>query len=60
MIEGLGLIPQMVDIDQDPELSKRYTDCVPVVEVNGKVRFRGRINKVLLTRLLIGEKSNEA
>jgi hypothetical protein len=27
-----------------------------VVTVNGKVRFRGRVNGVLLTRLLRGER----
>jgi glutaredoxin len=46
------LRPQLVDIDSDPTLRARFTDCVPVVEINGKVRFRGRINEVLLSRLL--------
>src|SRR5262245_49592679 len=41
-----------VDVDGDPELVRRYGECVPVVVVNGKVRFRGRINRVLLERLL--------
>jgi glutaredoxin len=41
-----------VDIDADPQLQARYTTCVPVVEIDGKVRFRGRINEVLLQRLL--------
>jgi glutaredoxin len=41
-----------VEIDTDPELASRYGECVPVVTVNGKVRFRGRVNEVLLARLL--------
>jgi glutaredoxin len=40
-----------VDVDADPELKARYGDWVPVVTVNGKVRFRGRVNPVLLQRL---------
>jgi hypothetical protein len=40
------------DVDADPELALRHGKCVPVVAVNGKVRFRGAINPVLLKRLL--------
>lgn len=40
------------DVDTDPALVAEYGNCVPVVTVNGKVRFRGRINAVLLARLL--------
>jgi glutaredoxin len=47
-----GLRPQIVDIDADPKLRQQFNECVPVVEINGKVRFRGRINAVLLSRLL--------
>jgi glutaredoxin len=47
-----GLRPVLVDIDQDPALRQRYTDCVPVVEIDGRERFRGRVNEVLLRRLL--------
>jgi len=44
-----------VDIDNDPELVKLHGECVPVVAVNGRVRFRGRINEVLWRRLLRAE-----
>lgn len=47
-----GLAPQKIDIDADPQLRERYTTCVPVVVVDGKERFRGRVNEVLLRRLL--------
>jgi glutaredoxin len=47
---GFGLT--VVDVDTDPELVARYDTCVPVVTVNGKVRFRGVVNGVLLERLL--------
>lgn len=47
-----GLTPEMVDIDQDPLLQSRYDTCVPVVWIDGNERFRGRVNPVLLRRLL--------
>jgi glutaredoxin len=43
-----------VDIDNDADLRARFGDHVPVVEIDGKVRFRGRINEVLLRRLMEG------
>ncbi|HUG70048.1 MAG TPA: glutaredoxin family protein [Pirellulaceae bacterium] len=49
-----GLSPLAVDIDADPELVAKYTDCVPVVVIDGRERFRGRVNEVLLRRLLSG------
>lgn len=44
-----------VDIDVDPELVAKYNTEVPVVVVNGKVRFRGVVNRALLERLLAAE-----
>ena len=43
-----------VDIDQDPQLVERFGTCVPVIAFDGKIRFRGRINEVLLRRLIEG------
>lgn len=47
-----GLTPECVDIDAHPELQERFDTCVPVVEIDGRIRFRGRIEPVLLRRLL--------
>jgi glutaredoxin len=47
-----GLAPELVDIDRVPELRQRYTACVPVVVIDGKERFRGQINEMLLKRIL--------
>lgn len=47
-----GLTPREVDIDADPILRAKYNECVPVVEINGRERFRGRIDERLLRRLL--------
>ena len=41
-----------IDIDKQPKLLEKYDTCVPVVEIDGKVRFRGTINEVLLVRLI--------
>jgi glutaredoxin len=46
------LVVKSVDVDTDPDLVSSYGLEVPVVMINGKVRFRGRINGVLLDRLL--------
>lgn len=46
-----GLQPKIVDIDADSELASRFNCCVPVVEIEGRIRFRGRVNEVLLRRL---------
>jgi hypothetical protein len=43
---------QQVDVDGNPELVRDYGGCVPVVMIDGKVRFRGIVNPVLLERLL--------
>lgn len=47
-----GMTPRLVDIDADAALRERYNECVPVVVIDGKERFRGRINEKLLMRLL--------
>ncbi|MCH7727635.1 MAG: glutaredoxin family protein [Planctomycetes bacterium] len=50
-----GLRFEEVDIDQDPVLVEHYNDCVPVVVIDGKQRFMGRVDEVLLRRLLRGK-----
>jgi len=51
-----GLQPALVDIDAetvaDESLRERFNTCVPVVEIDGKIRFRGHVDPVLLQRLL--------
>lgn len=43
-----------IDIDQHSERKAEFDTCVPVVEIDGRVRFRGRINEALLRRLIEG------
>jgi glutaredoxin len=47
-----GLAFEVVDIDADPQLRARYDACVPVVVIDGRERFRGRVDELLLRRLL--------
>jgi glutaredoxin len=46
-----GFTLEQVDIDTDPALVAEHGLEVPVVSVNGKARFRGVVNAVLLQRL---------
>lgn len=60
VLERHGLEVSLVDIDQDAALRARYDCCVPVVEIDGRVRFRGRVNEVLLRRLLAARSDRSA
>ena len=51
-LEQHGLTVQSVDIDNDPTLREKYDLLVPVVWIDGKERFRGQVNPILLRRLL--------
>jgi glutaredoxin len=46
---------EVVDVDSKKELADQFGEQVPVVAVNGQIRFHGQINPVLLTRLLKAE-----
>lgn len=50
---------QEVDIDADPALRSRFDTEVPVVAIDGKVRFKGRVSEVLLRRLIEGTLPSE-
>jgi hypothetical protein len=50
-----GFRLELTDIDTSADLRQRYGELVPVVCVNGKVRFKGGVNRVLLRRLLEAE-----
>ena len=52
LLQRHGVEPTSVDIDDDAELLRQINECVPVVEIDGVVRFRGKIEPRLLIRLL--------
>ena len=43
---------RIVDIDSDPELQNLHRDWIPVVEIDGRVYFRGVVNATLLERMI--------
>lgn len=57
-----GALPaiEIIDIDDSRELMRQFGESVPVVEIDGKVRFRGAISSRLLQRLIdAAEKRSE-
>lgn len=54
LLKRYGLSPELIDIDADETLRHQFDTCVPVVVIDGKIRFRGRVNEVLLRRILMG------
>lgn len=47
-----GFEIDMIDVDANPELRELYDRCVPVVVIDGRERFRGRVDRKLLRRLV--------
>ncbi len=52
VLNACGLAPMLVDIDGDSHLRERFDTCVPVVEIDGRIRFRGRVEPRLLRRII--------
>ncbi len=52
VLRQFGLRAQLVDIDADAGLRVRFNTCVPIVEIDGRIRFRGRVDPVLLRRIV--------
>jgi hypothetical protein len=54
-------LPELIeiDIDTDPVALERFHTEVPVLELDGEVRFRGRFSEVLLRRLIEATPPNE-
>lgn len=55
-----GFTISEIDVDSDPALVAKYDTSVPVVVVDGKVRFKGVVNPILLERLLLAESRNRS
>jgi len=52
VLSEFGISPMLLDIDHDPKLRERFDTCVPVVEIDGQIRFRGRVEPTLLRRII--------
>lgn len=46
-----GYTTHSVNIDANPTLRSRFDHQVPVVEIQGRIRFRGHVDPLLLKRL---------
>jgi hypothetical protein len=42
----------VVNIDDDPQLVRQFGESIPVIEIDGRVRFRGRVDWRLLQRMI--------
>ena len=49
----------VVNIDDDPELQKLHRDWIPVVEIDGRVYFRGVVNSILLERMILAREDRQ-
>jgi glutaredoxin len=47
-----GFALEVKNVDESADLVREFGACVPVVTINGRVRFRGGVNAVLLRRML--------
>lgn len=45
---------ERIDVMTDAERNSKYAGCVPVIEIDGRRRFTGQVNEVLLRRLIEG------
>jgi glutaredoxin len=52
VLNEFGISPKLVDIDTDKNLREQFDTCVPVVEIDGRLRFRGRVDPKLLRRIV--------
>lgn len=52
--EGWIGVIDIIDIDGQPDLIRQFGQSVPVVEINGRIRFRGAVSPELLERLIVG------
>jgi hypothetical protein len=42
----------VVDISTDEQLTQDHARWIPVIEIDGQIRFRGRVSELLLRRLI--------
>lgn len=58
----LDYLPEIeeINIDIRPELQERFGTMIPVVEIDGVIRFHGRVDEILLRRMIEGASEVEA
>lgn len=55
-------LPPIVEIDihDDPDLKEKFGQSIPVVEMDGVIQFRGRVNREVLERLIMSRQKQQA
>ncbi len=53
-LRALGVEFEERDVDADPNLHRQFTDRVPVLLVDGRVRAEGRLHAASILRALAG------
>lgn len=43
---------EFIDIAQDAQLEEQHGEWIPVIEIDGRIRFRGHVDRTLLQRLV--------
>ncbi len=51
LLHGLGIQPELADVDGDDELHRLYDFRVPVVLIDGRVAAEGKITTEQLSRV---------
>jgi 4a-hydroxytetrahydrobiopterin dehydratase len=59
-IAAAGMTPRLVDVDDDPELLRRFTNDVPVIYVDGVEAFRHRVTSEAFLHYLKSRRSSMA
>ena len=47
---------ELINITGDPELEAQHGESIPVVEIDGRIRFRGIVSAELLNRLIVAQR----
>jgi len=55
-----GMSVEKVNINANPDLERRFGQEIPVVEIAGQIRFRGRVDRLLLRRIVAQYRSGQA
>jgi len=48
-----------IDVSDDPDLLKQHGDTIPVIQIDGRIRFRGVVSAELLERLIAAKRKQE-
>ncbi|HTY41807.1 MAG TPA: glutaredoxin family protein [Thermoanaerobaculia bacterium] len=59
LLDGEAHAWEVVDVDSDDELARRWSDAIPVLFVNGRLFAKGRIPKLAARLRLLRAASGE-